>query len=85
MEEALLSIVPTDPNKPYEMRDIIKYIVDNGNFFESHEHFARNILTGFARLNGQSIGIIANQPKVLAGCLDIDASDKACLLYTSII
>ncbi len=77
MEEALLSIVPTDPNKPYEMRDIIKHIVDNGDFFESHEHFARNMLTGFARLNGQSIGIIANQPKVLAGCLDIDASDKA--------
>lgn len=76
MEEALLNIVPTDPNKPYEMRDIIKYIVDNGDFFEAHEHFARNILTGFARLNGQSIGIIANQPKILAGCLDIDASDK---------
>jgi len=77
MEEALLNIVPTDPNKPYEMRDIIRYIVDEGDFFESHPYFATNILTGFARLNGQSIGIIANQPKVLAGCLDIDASDKA--------
>ncbi|HDP37328.1 MAG TPA: methylmalonyl-CoA carboxyltransferase [Candidatus Atribacteria bacterium] len=77
MEEALLNIVPTDPNKPYEMRDIIRYIVDEGDFFESHPYFATNMLTGFARLNGQSIGIIANQPKVLAGCLDIDASDKA--------
>jgi len=76
-EEALLTIVPIDPNKPYEMKDIIRQIVDNADFFESHEHFARNIITGFARLNGQSIGIIANQPKVLAGCLDIDASDKA--------
>lgn len=76
MEENLLTIVPTDPNKPYEMRDIIRHIVDDADFFESHEHFARNIITGFARLNGQSIGIIANQPKVLAGCLDIDASDK---------
>lgn len=77
MEEALLTIVPTDPNKPYEMKEVIRYIVDDGDFFESHEHFARNIITGFARLKGQSIGIIANQPKVLAGCLDIDASDKA--------
>ncbi len=76
-EEALLDIVPTDPNKPYEMRDIIRYIVDNGDFLEVQEHFARNIITGFARLQGRSIGIIANQPKVLAGCLDIDASDKA--------
>ena len=77
MEEALLNIVPTDPNKPYEMKDVIRYIVDEGDFFESHPYFATNILTGFARLNGQSIGIIANQPKVLAGCLDIDASDKS--------
>jgi len=77
MEEALLDIVPVDPNKPYEMKDVIKYIVDDGDFFEAHQHYARNIITGFARLNGQSIGIIANQPKVLAGCLDIDASDKA--------
>jgi len=77
IEEALLNIVPTDPNKPYEMKDVIRYIVDEGDFFESHPYFATNMLTGFARLNGQSIGIIANQPKVLAGCLDIDASDKA--------
>lgn len=77
MEEVLLNIVPTDPNKPYEMRDVIKYIMDEGDFFESQAYYATNIITGFARLNGQSIGIIANQPKVLAGCLDIDASDKA--------
>jgi len=77
MEEALLNIVPTDPNKPYEMKDVIKLIVDEGDFFESHRYYATNMLTGFARLNGQSIGIIANQPKVLAGCLDINASDKA--------
>jgi len=77
MEEALLNIIPTDPNKPYEMRDVIKLIVDNGDFFESHRYYATNMITGFVRLNGQSIGIIANQPKVLAGCLDINASDKA--------
>jgi acetyl-CoA carboxylase carboxyltransferase component len=77
MEEALLNIIPTDPNKPYEMKDVIKLIVDDGDFFESHRYYATNMLTGFARLNGQSIGIIANQPRVLAGCLDINASDKA--------
>lgn len=77
MEEALLNIVPTDPNKPYEIRDVIKYIVDEGDFFESQAYYATNMITGFARLNGQSVGIIANQPKVLAGCLDINASDKA--------
>ena len=77
VEEALLNIVPTDPNKPYDMKEVIRYIVDEGDLFETHQYFATNIITGFARLNGQSIGIIANQPKVLAGCLDIDASDKA--------
>lgn len=77
MEEVLLNIVPTDPNKPYEMKDVIKYIMDEGDFFESQAYYATNMITGFARLNGHSIGIIANQPKVLAGCLDIDASDKA--------
>jgi len=77
MEETLLNIVPVDPNKPYEMKDLIRYIVDEGDFFESQSYFATNIITGFARLNGYSIGIIANQPKVLAGCLDINASDKA--------
>ncbi len=76
-EEALLQIVPVDPNKPYDMKDIIRYLVDEGDFFEVHQYFAPNIIVGFARLNGQSLGIIANQPKILAGCLDIDASDKA--------
>jgi acetyl-CoA carboxylase carboxyltransferase component len=76
-EEALLNIVPTDPNKPYEMKDVIKYIIDGGDFFESQPYYAMNMITGFARLNGKSIGIIANQPKILAGCLDINASDKA--------
>ncbi|MFA7204115.1 MAG: carboxyl transferase domain-containing protein, partial [Candidatus Caldatribacteriota bacterium] len=77
IEESLLNIVPDDPNKPYEMKDIIHCIIDSGDFFELHKHFAKNIITGFARLNGKPVGVIANQPKVLAGCLDIDASDKA--------
>jgi len=77
MDAALDNLVPVDPNQSYDMMDIIRGIVDNGDFFQPHEHFARNIIVGFARLNGRSIGIIANQPKVLAGCLDIDASDKA--------
>lgn len=75
--EDLNTIIPDSPNKPYDMKDIIRNIVDNGDFMESQPYFAQNIITCFARINGQSIGIIANQPKVLAGCLDIDASDKA--------
>lgn len=77
MDSALDTLVPADPNKSYDMMEIIKGIVDNGEFFEPHKFFARNIIVGFARLNGRTIGIIANQPLVLAGCLDIDASDKA--------
>jgi len=73
----LNEIIPDSPNQSYDMKDVIAAIVDNGEFFEPHEYYAPNILVGFARLNGRSIGIIANQPKVLAGCLDIDASDKA--------
>ncbi|HET7012066.1 MAG TPA: carboxyl transferase domain-containing protein [Anaerolineales bacterium] len=76
-EEGLDSIIPEDPSKPYEMRDVIRLVVDNGTFFEIHEHFAPNIVVGFARLGGHSIGIVANQPAVLAGVLDINASDKA--------
>ncbi|GAB4116856.1 MAG: carboxyl transferase domain-containing protein [Candidatus Caldatribacteriota bacterium] len=76
-EEALLNIIPVDPNKPYDMKEVIGYIVDEGDFFEVQQHFAPNIIIGFARLNGDPIGIIANQPKILAGCLDINASDKA--------
>ncbi|MBO8167566.1 MAG: methylmalonyl-CoA carboxyltransferase [Thermoanaerobacteraceae bacterium] len=77
MEEKLNEIVPTNPNKPYDVRDIIYNIVDNGDFFEVHEMYATNIVVGFARFNGRSVGIIANQARMLAGCLDINASDKA--------
>ncbi len=77
MEEALDSIIPDDPSKPYDIKDVIRLIVDNGQFFEIHESFAQNIVVGFARLGGHSVGIVANQPAVLAGVLDIDASEKA--------
>ncbi|OGO18609.1 MAG: methylmalonyl-CoA carboxyltransferase [Chloroflexi bacterium RBG_16_48_8] len=76
-EERLDTIVPDDPSKPYEIRDAIRMIVDNGAFFEIHEHYAPNIVVGFARLGGHSVGIVANQPAVLAGVLDINSSDKA--------
>ena len=71
------TIIPDNPNQSYDMRAVIRAIVDNGEIFEPHEFFAPNILVCFARLNGRSIGIIANQPEVMAGCLDINASDKA--------
>ncbi|GCE47508.1 propionyl-CoA carboxylase beta chain [Thermosporothrix hazakensis] len=77
VEEALDSIIPDNPNKPYDMKTIIRHIVDDGEFFEVQEHFAQNILIGFARLNGRSVGIVAQQPRSLAGVLDINASDKA--------
>lgn len=77
IEEALNTIIPDNPNKPYDMKEIIRAIVDNGDFMEVQQYYAQNIITGYARINGASIGIIANQPKVLAGCLDINASDKA--------
>jgi len=70
-------IVPDNPNQGYDMKAVIGAIVDGGEIFEPHAHFARNIIVCFARLNGRPVGIIANQPNVLAGCLDIDASDKA--------
>jgi propionyl-CoA carboxylase beta chain len=72
----LRDVVPTDPNKPYDIRDIICSNVDNGYFFEVHEHFAKNIVVGFARFDGVPVGIIANQPNAMAGCLDINASLK---------
>ncbi|CAN5462222.1 acyl-CoA carboxylase subunit beta [soil metagenome] len=75
-EVALDSIVPENPNKPYDIHDVIGRIVDHGKFFEIHADFAPNIVVGFARLGGQSVGIVANQPAVLAGVLDIDASVK---------
>ncbi len=77
MDEALDTIIPDDPNKPYDIKEVIRMIVDNGQFFEIHENYAQNIVVGFSRLGGHSIGIIANQPAVLAGVLDIDASEKA--------
>jgi propionyl-CoA carboxylase beta chain len=75
-DEALDTLVPANPNQPYDMRDLIARVVDDGAFVEVHEHFARNILVGFARLGGRSVGVVANQPAHLAGCLDIDASVK---------
>jgi methylmalonyl-CoA decarboxylase alpha subunit len=75
--QKLNEIVPTNPNKAYDMKEIIAQIVDDGEFFEVQPYYAQNIITGYAHLNGKSIGIIANQPKHLAGCLDINASDKA--------
>lgn len=71
------TLVPDNPNKPYDMRTVIKRIVDDGQFLEVHEHWATNVLVGFARLGGRSVGIVANQPAVLAGVLDSDASQKA--------
>jgi acetyl-CoA carboxylase carboxyltransferase component len=76
-DPALDTIIPDSPNQSYDMKTIIRSIVDNGEIFEPHQYYAKNMLVCFARLNGRSIGIIANQPNVLAGCLDIDASDKA--------
>jgi len=76
-EERLDTIVPDDPSKPYDMKEVIRLIVDDGKFFEIHEHYAQNIVVGFARLGGHSVGIVGNQPAVLAGVLDIDASVKA--------
>jgi propionyl-CoA carboxylase beta chain len=76
-EDSLDEIIPDDPSKPYDIREVIRLIVDEGIFFEIHEAYAPNIVVGFARLGGHSIGIIANQPAVLAGVLDINASDKA--------
>jgi acetyl-CoA carboxylase carboxyltransferase component len=67
----------TNPNKPYDVREIITHVVDNGEFLELHQYYAQNIVVGFARLKGQSVGIVANQPKVMAGCLDINSADKA--------
>jgi methylmalonyl-CoA decarboxylase subunit alpha len=77
MDPALDTIIPDSPNKSYDMKAVIGAIVDNGEFFEPHQYYAGNIVVCLARLNGRTIGIIANQPKVLAGCLDINASDKA--------
>ena len=68
--------MPDSPNKPYDMRDVIHLVVDDGEFFEVHEHYARNLVCGFARLDGHSIGVVGNQPSQLAGVLDIESSEK---------
>ena len=77
VEDRLNEIIPDNPNKAYDMYEVIKSIVDDGDFFEIHAQFAKNIIVGFAHMNGRSVGVVANQPKVLAGVLDINASRKA--------
>jgi acetyl-CoA carboxylase carboxyltransferase component len=76
-EPRLSEIVPENPNKPYDIKEIIALIADRGDFLEVKPFYAQNIVTGYLRINGRSVGVVANQPKVLAGCLDINASDKA--------
>ncbi|MDX6665708.1 MAG: propionyl-CoA carboxylase beta chain, partial [Solirubrobacteraceae bacterium] len=77
MDEALNTVVPDAANKPYDMRDVVRLVVDDGEFFEVHEHHAQNIICGFSRLDGYAVGVVGNQPKHMAGVLDIDASAKA--------
>jgi propionyl-CoA carboxylase beta chain len=74
--KSLLNIIPANPGKPYDVTDVIKLVVDDGDFFEVHQSYAQNIVVGFARFNGYSVGIVANQPAILAGVLDIDSSTK---------
>nr|WP_236777876.1 carboxyl transferase domain-containing protein [Anoxybacter fermentans] len=76
-ENAVKDLIPDHPNKPYDMKKVINHLVDQGDFMEIHARFAKNIIVGFGRLNGRTVGIVANQPMHKAGCLDIDASDKA--------
>ena len=76
-EDSLDSLIPDNPNKPYDMHELIRKTVDEGDFFETQPSFAKNIITGFGRIEGSTVGIVANQPMVLAGCLDNDASRKA--------
>ncbi|HEU4403628.1 MAG TPA: acyl-CoA carboxylase subunit beta [Candidatus Polarisedimenticolia bacterium] len=75
-DDRLDALVPADPNKPYDIKDVLRAVLDEGAFLEVHEHYARNLVVGFGRLDGGSVGIVANQPAVLAGTLDIDASLK---------
>lgn len=77
MDEGLNALLPDNSNAAYDMYDVIKSVVDNGEFYDVLAHYAKNIITCFARLDGQTVGIIANQPKFMAGCLDINASDKS--------
>lgn len=73
----LNNIIPADPNKPYDMKTVIETLGDRNTFYEIMPDFAKNIIIGFTEIEGRSVGIVANQPQVLAGCLDIDASVKA--------
>ncbi|MCQ5377259.1 MAG: acyl-CoA carboxylase subunit beta [Candidatus Methanomethylicia archaeon] len=75
-DEELNEVVPADPKKPYDVHDVINHVFDKGSFYEVQPNFAMNAVVGFARLNGRSIGVVANQPMIYAGCLDIDSSDK---------
>src|SRR3954466_8968574 len=77
MDSELDHVVPDNPNKPYDMRNVVRLIVDDGEFFEVHEHHAKNIICGFSRLDGYAVGVVGNQPNHIAGVLDIDASAKA--------
>jgi propionyl-CoA carboxylase beta chain len=77
MDENLTSVIPDNPSQPYDMVDLVEMVVDDGEFYQVHEHFAGNIVVGFARLDGYTVGIVGNQPSVLAGTLDINASVKA--------
>lgn len=77
VDETLNTFIPDNPRKPYDMLELIKVVVDEGYFLEVHQHYAKNIIVGFARFNGRPVGIVANQPAVLAGCLNIPASIKA--------
>src|SRR5690625_1533838 len=73
----LIDIVPYDTTRPYDMKNVIEQIVDEDSFFELHEQFAKNVIVGFARINGHTIGLVCNQPRYMAGGIDIDSSDKA--------
>jgi propionyl-CoA carboxylase beta chain len=75
-DESMNQVVPDIPTKPYDIRDVIRKVADDADFFEIQEHYARNLVIGFARMNGRSIGVVANQPAILAGCLDINSSIK---------
>lgn len=77
VEDSLDTLIPENANTPYDMKELIHKVADEGDFFEIQEDFAKNIITGFIRLEGQTVGVVANQPMVLAGCLDIDSSRKA--------
>ncbi|HRK43520.1 MAG TPA: carboxyl transferase domain-containing protein, partial [Gemmobacter sp.] len=77
VEDSLDTLIPDNPNQPYDMKELILKIADEGDFYEIQKDYAGNIITGFIRMEGQTVGVVANQPMVLAGCLDIDSSRKA--------